>query len=182
VYFGTMAMRKTFKERLEEIPTHLPLIANASDPVVAAALWLVFLAATAGLIWAHRILPSDHEARTHIIQIAGGIVVLFGSYFAANRLAVQRSQQRAEMLRKLLDHLGSSRPAVRVGAVRLMESLALEPPANRVAAGETQGQLRAIHDALTALRASEDCDSSTARALTDVLDRLPSFEESDEQN
>jgi hypothetical protein len=163
---------RTLKDRLERVPECVPLIKDAGDPVVAGLLLALLLAAIVCLIEANDIFPSDHEARTHVIQAVGGIVVLLGAYFTANRLAFQRSQQRAEILSKLLDQIGSDNRAIRIGAIRLIERVVLELPRHRAAAVERRIYEQAIRDALETLREREDCDQTTARAISDVLNTV----------
>src|SRR5947209_14320651 len=113
------AKSMTAKQRFENIPGRSRWIGEAADPVVAGSLLLLAAAAAVCVALANHIFHGDPEARSHVIQIAGGVVVLLGAYFTAQQLVVQRAQRRGEMLSKLLDQLASKDPATQIGAIRL---------------------------------------------------------------
>jgi len=117
------------KARLFAFCNRLPLIGEVDDPVTATAL-LVFVAATlVAVAFPGLVFPRDHSARTHVLQVAAGILVVVGAYFSAVTLREARAHRHAERLIRIVEQLGNGSTAVRVAAVRLLQSIAFEEPA-----------------------------------------------------
>ena len=163
----------TAKQWVEGVFGRLRWVGEAADPVVAGSLLVLGVIALICIALANHIFHGDTEARSHVIQVVGGFAVLLGAYFTAQHLVVQRAQQRAEMLSKLLDQAGSSEPAARLGAIRLLQVLVLDLPRTRGSVETTFALERAVRDALTALRES-GCDPTTTAVIEDVLGMLTS--------
>jgi hypothetical protein len=161
------------KDRLFAFSERLPLIGRAADPFVAAALGLVVVLTLVFVAIPGQVFPEDHNARGHILQLAGGLIVVGGAYFAAVNLRSTRASQLADRLRATLGDLGSDSEAVRVGAIQLLEGMANEDPnlpkdtAGRAA---VQAQRRAIYAALAAM--VEEGGAASAEAARHALSRL----------
>jgi hypothetical protein len=160
----------TAKQWTEGLPGRSRWIGEAADPVVAAFLLVVAAAAIVGVAFANHIFHGEHAARSLVIQIAGGVVVLLGAYFTAHHFALQREQQRLETLSKLLDQVAAANPATQIGAVWLLQALMLDLPRTRGTAEASRSLERAVTGALSTLRA-QDCDPAMASAIDDVLER-----------
>jgi hypothetical protein len=114
-------------------------------------------------LFSHAIFPHEslNDARSHVIQVVGGIVVLLGSYFAARNVTVARAQQSSQLLSTAFDQLGSSNTAVRIGAIRRLEKIAREDTHSAAL----------IRDALQAIAEPDKADEK--KIATDALGKLP---------
>jgi hypothetical protein len=161
------------KERLFAICDRIPLVKEAADPIVATVLGLLAVLAVVGVSIPGEIFPHDSAARSHILQVAGGLVLLFGAYYVSINLRELRAQQYLERLAKNIELLGSPSQVVRIGAIRLLQSVALERPAlpaDSTTARAARARRQAIREVLEAMSEAED--ARTARLATTVLEEL----------
>jgi hypothetical protein len=118
---------RNLKDAIEEPFRRVPVIKDAADPVVAGVLWLVVILTVAGVALAGTVIfPHDKDARSHIIQLAGGMIVILGAYFTARRLVAGQTQQYVERLGATLALLDSDHEATRIGAIKLLQGMAVE--------------------------------------------------------
>jgi hypothetical protein len=117
------------KHRLWRIPDHVPLVRETADPIVFSVLALFVVVAIAAFALATTILPHDHNSRSHILQLAAGLLLVFGAYYTSLAIRERRAEQYLNRLTELISQLESSSDAVRIGAIGLIKSLALETPA-----------------------------------------------------
>jgi hypothetical protein len=89
-------------------------------------------------------------------------VVLLGSYFAARTLKQTRSDQRASRMLQAIELTASDRPVARIGAIGVLNSLAVSAERRREA--ET---LRVILNVLDAVRRREQ-DASVSAVAEDA--------------
>lgn len=116
------------KGRIFAFFDRMPVVRQSGDPVIAGVLLLFIALVVLALVLAKVFFPGDDRARTYVIQLAAGLLALFVFYFAAINLRTSRAQHYADRLSRAIDQLGSSSDVVRVGAIRLLEGLALEAP------------------------------------------------------
>lgn len=114
------------KARIFTLSTRVPLVRETADPWIFLVLLALVVVATAGVILAGDVFPGDKDARTHVIQVATGLLVILGAYFTAVNIREVRAQRSFEQLCAVIDQLGSQSESVRVGAIRLLQSLAHE--------------------------------------------------------
>jgi len=148
----------TPKSRLFESSTRLPLVGETADPWIFLVLAALVAASVLGIAFPHAIFPGDRDARGHVIQAAAGCLVILGAYFTAVNIREARAHQAAERLGRTIDQLGSGDEAVRVAAVKLLQSMALERldlPSQ--SAGEAMDARNgAIREALTVVAEGEE--------------------------
>jgi hypothetical protein len=175
-----MSSQRVDKRRIFAIFDRVPVVRQTGDPVIAGVLMLFALAVIVALALAEDIFPGDDRARTYVVQIAGGFLALFVFYFASINLRTSRAQHYADRVSKAIEQVGSTSDVVRIGAVRLLEGLALEEPeipgddASRLAA---RAYRRAIADVLAEIADGESGElASKARHILASLEaqgRLP---------
>lgn len=102
--------------------TQVPVIRDTGDPEYAGILLLF-----AGTVVAGLVLMGTHDY-THVLQTAGGALVLLGLYFTGVNLRSARAEQYAARLISAIAHLASDSEAVRVATIRLLEAMLLEAP------------------------------------------------------
>lgn len=161
------------KSKLFYISTRIPLIRETADPWIFLVLTALVVAAAFGIFCPETVFPGDEDARTHVIQVAAGMLLILGAYFTAVNIREARAQQSFDRLCKVIDQLGSDSETVRVGAIRLLESIALE---KLDLPGGSAGQVRrarqkAILDALASV-SEELAGSPSAKLARDVLTDL----------
>lgn len=164
---------KGLRTRLFDLAGRIPIVHETADPWIFTVLLLLVGLATYGVINADSVFPGDKDARAHVIQVAAGFLVILGAYFTAVNLREARAHQAFDRLCRAVDQLGSESDAVRVGAVHLLESLALErldlPTGS---AGEVmQAKRSAIFEALEAL-AGDPAAGRSGEQARQVLHRL----------
>jgi hypothetical protein len=156
------------KARVFSVFDRIPIVSEFADPIVATVL-LAIIAVTAGaLLLSSQIFPHDSEARSHVIQIAGGLVLILGLYYASVTVRELRAQQYLERLSTLIGQLSSTNEAVRVGTLRLLQSAALERPtlpSDSTTEGAAQARSRAIWDTITQVSRENDSDAAVLAAL-----------------
>jgi hypothetical protein len=136
----------------------IPVARETADPWVFLAMIGLVAATAAGLVFAHDVFPGDDNARGYVIQLAAGMLVILGAYFTAVNIREARAQQAFDRLCRAIEQLGSDSEPVRVGAVRLLESIALEKlelPTG--SAGDAlAARQKAIREALALVSAERD--------------------------
>lgn len=164
------------KQRLFGVPGRLPFVGETADPWIFTV--LATLAVTAGLAtaFAGEVFPHDKDARGHVIQLAAGLLVLLGAYFTAVNIRETRAHQAFERLHKVLEQLGSPSEPVRLGAISLLESIAVERldlPSGSATEEVTAARNHAVVTALQAVAAEEEgAPGESARA---TLRRLQAY-------
>jgi hypothetical protein len=154
-------MRDGPKNWLFSRSNRIPLVREAADPVVATVLLLLLIATAYGIARPHDIFPHDHDARGHVLQVAGGLLVVLGAY--ATSIAL-RDRRAHEYLTRLGDAIGKLDPAVppaTAGAIRLLQGLALERPAlpaDSTTPAAVAARRAAIWDALEMIERGRDGD------------------------
>lgn len=161
-----MTPKRTTKESVELAFRRAPIVGESVDPVIAGILWLVLMLGIVGVALAGSVLfPHDKDARSHVIQLAGGVLLVLGAYFTVRNLMASQAQQYAERLRTTIAELDKSSPAVQRAAVNLLEAMAYE---NSGLPGNSEGKKvdgirkNAIYVALKAFADTPDRDE-TAR-------------------
>ncbi len=151
----------------------MPLVGDTADPWIFLVLTALVAVATFGVLFPEDVFPGDDDARAHVIQVAAGLLVILGAYFTAVNIREVRAQQAFDRLCKVIEQLGNGSEAVRLGSIRLLESIALEKldlPSG--SAGEvTRARRDAIREALAALAAESaelPCGELARRVLEDL--------------
>ena len=136
------------------------VLGGATDPAAALMLWIIAIVGGVAVALAgNAFFQHDKDARSHVIQLAGGVIVLFGAYFTARQLMNAQTQKYAERLGSTLEQLGSGSMSVRISAIRLLQGMLLE---SHGLPGDTRGRYidaawkAAIRDALKAFAEAED--------------------------
>jgi hypothetical protein len=154
------------KARLFDVAGRIPIIKETADPWVFLELLVLAVAVGLGVAFPDAIFPGDEDARTHVLQVGAGALVLLGAYFTAVNIRQVRADQAFDRLHKVIDQLGSDSEAVRAGAIRLLQSILLEKmdlPSGT--AGEAMAARRkAVENALAAAVAEAGGRPSTALA------------------
>ena len=146
------------KDKLFDFVNRLPLLGEMADPIVASVLLVLVSVTIFGLASPHAVFPHDHTPRSHILQAAGGLLVVFAAYYSAIALRDRRAHEYLDRLAKALSDLASDSVATRVGAIRLLQSLALERPVlppDSTTIGALRARKAAIWEALSALDQDE---------------------------
>jgi hypothetical protein len=161
------------KARLFDVSTRIPLVRETADPWIFLVLAALVLATLFAVSFPGEVFPEDDDARTHVIQLAAGALVILGAYFTAVNIREARAQQAFERLCRVIDQLGSETEAVRLGALRMLESIALEEL--DLPGGSTEAVLdarrRAIGEALAAV-ARDSADLPCGALAREVLQEL----------
>lgn len=119
------------------------------------------------------VFPHDHDGRTHVLQIAGGLLVVLGVYYTSIALRDRRAHEYLERLATCIGQLDSACKATRVGAVRLIQGIALETPvlpSDSTTEGALAARRSAIWDVLCEF--SRDPDMDVAELATRVREEL----------
>ena len=156
------------KTRIFSIVDRIPIVREFADPIIAAVLLAIITVTASALLLSSQIFPHDSEARSHIIQIAGGLVLILGLYYASVTVRELRAQQYLERLSTLIGQLSSTNEAVRVGTLRLLQSAALERPtlpSDSTTEGATQARSWAIWEAITQVSREDDSGAAVLAAL-----------------
>jgi hypothetical protein len=172
-----MGQRPGPKERLFGLSDRIPLVKEAADPIVAAVLGLLVVLAIVGISIPGEIFPHDNAARSHILQLAGGLILVLGAYYTSVNLRELRAHQYLDRLAKNIELLGAPNQAVRMGSIRLLQGIALERPAlpvDSTTAGAASARRHAIREALETV--SEADDARTAQLAATVLAELRQWE------
>lgn len=156
-----------------EASKRIPVVGETVDPWIFLLLLGLAGSTTVGVMFAGEVFPNEPEkdARSHVIQLAAGLIVLLGAYFTAVNIREARAQQAFDRLSKVIDQLASESDAVRMGAIRLLEGLAMERldlPSGSYGHTARLARQNAIRDALGAL-ASEPRDSPVRASARRVL-------------
>lgn len=163
------------KERLFGLCDRIPFIKETADPVVATVLALLLLLAIVGISIPGQIFPHDNAARSHVMQMAGGLVVVFGAYYATVNLREVRAQRYLDRLSTVIEQVGSPSEPVRLGSIRLLQSAALEKPAlpsDSMTAGAVAARQKAIREVLDAISGEGDTPAArlAARVITEMYE------------
>jgi hypothetical protein len=161
------------KERLFQWVNGLPVIGEVADPIVASVLGMLVVVTMVAIAIPGSVFPHDHDARTHVLQIAGGLLVVLGVYYTSIALRDRRAHEYLERFATAIGQLDSGCKATRLGAVRLIQGVALEKPvlpSDSTTAGALAARRKAIWDVLDQL--SVDPDLDTATLATHVREEL----------
>jgi len=151
----------------------LPIVGETADPWIFLVLMTLVAVAALGVAFPDDVFPGDDDARAHVIQVAAGLLVILGAYFTAVNIREARAHQAFDRLCRVIEQLGNGNEAVRVGAVKLLESIALEKldlPSG--SAGEAMRARRnAIREALRAV-AEESAERPSSELARQALQKL----------
>jgi hypothetical protein len=160
------------KHRLFNQLNRVPIVGETADPVVGSALIALTVLTIIGVALPGKLFPHDPDARTHVLQLAGGLLVVIGVYWAAVNLRETRARQYFERLSAAIDQVGSESLAVQVGGIWLLKSLVLETPAlpsDSSTKGAVEARNRAVFDVLTVVSESGGAAADLAtRVLADL--------------
>jgi hypothetical protein len=160
------------KNVLFSISNRIPLLREAADPVIATVLWTLLIATAGAVALPGEIFPHDHDARTHVLQIAGGLLLVLGAYATSIALRDRRATEYLTRLADAIGKLDSSTLPARAGTIRLVQSLALERPtlpSDSTTEGALSARRAAIWDALCMI---EGRDPELAALAEQVLGEL----------
>lgn len=141
------------RDRLYTSAEKLPLVGGAAYPFMAAALGVFVILTSVAVLIPQYVFPGDKDARAHVLQLGGGLIVVGAFYFATVTLRASRAAQLADRIVATIALLGSESEAVRIGAVALLEDMSRENPnlpKDSVSRATNRAQKRAILQALTA--------------------------------
>ena len=102
----------------------IPVMRDTADPEYAAIYGLFVCVVVGALI----VFGQSSSTYTHILQTAGGVLVVLGVYLTSVNLRISRSEQYAGRLMTALGQLNSQSEAVRLGTIRLLEAMLVEVP------------------------------------------------------
>jgi hypothetical protein len=139
------------KDRLFAFSERVPLLGRSRDPFMAMVLSGFAAVVLLAVALPEAVFPGDHEARTHVLQLAGGFLVLGGFYFVAVNLRDNRAAQHADRLVATLGLLASKDKATRTAAIVLLEEMStINPnlPQDSISRATAMAQRRAILAAL----------------------------------
>jgi hypothetical protein len=161
------------KARLFSVTERTPLARETADPWIFLLLTGLVVVAGLAVAFPGEVFPEDEDARSHVIQLAAGMLVILGAWFTAVNIREVRAHQAFERLQKVIEQLGDGDEAVRIGAIRLLQSIALE---KLDLPGGSTGQAlvarrKAVGDALAAV-AAEDGGRPSAALAEQVLREL----------
>jgi hypothetical protein len=144
--------QRGLKARLFDLANRMPIVGDTADPWIFLVLTALVAVATFGVLFPEDVFPGDSDARAHVIQVAAGLLVILGAYFTAVNIREVRAQQAFDRLCKVIEQLGSGSEAVRLGSIRLLESIALEKL--DLPSGSAGEMMRARRDAIREALAS----------------------------
>ncbi len=174
-----MRRQTGLKESIWGLTDRIPIVRETADPVMTTVLGLVIGLTIVGVCTPHTFFPHDRNARTEVLQLAGGLLVVLGAYYTVLGITHRRAHEYLERLSKLIEQLGSPSQAVRLGTIRLLQSTAHEQPRfprDSNTAQASAARQAAILDALAEL-SSED-ESSVAHLAREVREELIAGNES----
>lgn len=100
---------------------------GSEDPTVARALWTLVVSTLVAIVVLAVLALKDHGNFSNdlatVLKLAGAIVVLLGSYFAARTIGHNRDDQVANRYMRAVELLGHSQPDVRLGAVQQLDDI-----------------------------------------------------------
>ncbi len=165
--------RRGPRDLLFALSNRVPLVREASDPMVLLVLAILVVATAIAVVFPSDVFPGDKDARSHVLQLAGGVLVLFAAYFTSVNLRETRAQHAFERLSRAIEQLGSESEPVRIGAIKLLESIALERLELPSGTGGSAAIARheAVREALEAV-AREPAGSSPSDLAREVLQKL----------
>ena len=155
------------RDRLYTSAEKLPLVGGAAYPFMAAALGVFVILTSVAVLIPQYVFPGDKDARAHVLQLGGGLIVVGAFYFATVTLRASRAAQLADRIVATIALLGSESEAVPIGAVALLEDMSRENPnlpKDSVSRATNRAQKRAI---LQALAAGEEGTRRSAVAARD---------------
>lgn len=170
---NSMTSPRGLKDRIWGLCDHIPLIKETADPIVATVLGIVIVVTALGISFPGRIFPHDSAARSHVLQVAGGLVLIFGAYYTSVNLREVRAQQYLERLARIIEQTGNPSEPVRLGSIRLLQGALLEKPAlpaDSMSAKTATARQNAMLEVLRAI--SKEGDSPASRLASDVLREL----------
>ena len=161
------------KTRLFATINRAPIVGELADPIVASVLGTLVIITIVAIALPSAVFPRDHDGRTHVLQIAGGLLVVFGVYYTSIAVRDRRAHEYLERLAACIGQLDSTCKATRVGAVRLIQGIALETPV-LPSDSTTEGALTARRDAIwdVLCELSRDPDEDVAELATRVREEL----------
>jgi hypothetical protein len=112
------------KSRAFKFFDRVPVVRDTGDPEYAGILLLFVCSVGVALL----ILGGGSDAYTHVLQTAGGVLVVLGLYLTGVNLRTARSEQYAGRLMTAIAQLASESEAVRIGTIRLLEAMLIEAP------------------------------------------------------
>jgi hypothetical protein len=159
------------KDRLFTVSERIPLLGGAADPFMATVLGVFICVTLVAVEMPDRVFPGDRDARTHVLQLASGLLVVGGFYFVAVTLRSTRAMQHADRLVTTIALLGSADDATRIAAIRLLEAMAHpnpNVPKDNASRAMAAAQRDAIVDALR-FAANEQARPLTASAAREAI-------------
>ncbi len=103
---------------------HVPGLRDANDPEYAGVLLLYVCVVAAILI----LLGKRANGYTHVLQTAGGLLVLLGLYITGINVRTARLEQYASRVMGAIAQLDTTNKAVEIGTVRMLEAMLHETP------------------------------------------------------
>ena len=94
------------KARAFDVANRLPLVSETARPVDVRGARLVRHSPAAAVAFPGVIFPRHHDARSHVLQVAGGLLVILGAYFTAVTI---REIPRTAGIRSSGEGFGSAR-------------------------------------------------------------------------
>jgi hypothetical protein len=146
---------------------HIPIMRDTADPEYAG-IYFLFMCAVAGALI---VFGQSNSAYTHILQTAGGALVVLGVYLTSANLRISRSEQYAGRLMTAIGQLNSQSEAVRLGTIRLLEAILVEVPHVTTEDRERVNRYkRAVIEALDAISSQGGTrEAVLARAVSDAV-------------
>lgn len=102
----------------------VPGLRDTNDPEYAGVL-LVYLCIVAAILI---LLGKRANGYTHVLQTAGGLLVLLGLYITGISTRTARLEQYASRVLGAIAQLDSTNEAVKIGTVRMLEAMLHETP------------------------------------------------------
>ncbi len=137
---------------------------KADDPLVAGVLWCLALATVVAVVLPWRLTSySAKEIGDVVLKVAGGILLLLSSYFAARTLKQTRADQRTGRILEATQLLADVSVSVRFGAISVLLNLA------ESSKGLREGEQVAIIRGVLAARSHEAATHDAELSM--VIDR-----------
>jgi hypothetical protein len=145
------------KSRAFRFFDHVPGIRDTNDPEYAGIL-LVYVCIVVAALFVIGTRPNGY---THVLQTAGGFLVLLGLYITGVALRTGRLEQCTSRVMGAIAQLGTTNEAVQIGTIRMLEAMLYEAPnvtsEDRV---KVQRYKTAIIDALESMGSSSDTSAA----------------------
>jgi hypothetical protein len=156
------------KDAFEKWLATVPLLGDSEDPLLALVLWLLVGATFLSLFLATSIFTRESvgDARIHVLQTAGGVLVVLGTYTAVRTATMTRSRTASERLISTLALLDSGSEAAQIGAIAHLPTLARQRSADLI-------PIRNVLDHIAADVAAPACQAAAEQAR----ERLPTLDE-----